>query len=61
MLNLKRQSTDIAKLLQCALEFQSDCGRDIVERGSTRPGAHALEEHQRTLFRHLKNAFSAEI
>jgi len=32
-----------------------------VSRGGMRPGVQALEAHQYTLFKHLKNEFSIEI
>jgi len=48
-------------LLQCVLEFQSDHAqwrsKGEETSGGMRPGMQALEGHQYTLFKHLKNDF----
>jgi len=59
ILKIKRQSTNITHLLQCALEFQSDHAPwySKGERAGMCPGAQTLEVHQHTLFRHKKRIF----
>jgi len=53
-------SADITHSLKCVLEYQSDHDQWAHQgggSGSMRPEVQALESHQHTLFRHLKNEY----